>query len=427
MRLTKEIKPTATVRLDARKILKKTNNYSVKLFVWFNGKRKDYTLNINLTKEEWEVIYYSRTKNKNFDDIRKKIRAVEAKADQILSELGDQFDFESFEYLYYDGKLKPKKDAQDVYEAFRKYIKELKDSNQLGTAEVYENTLHALQRYRKTLRFEDVTISFLNKYERYMLYEKELSQTTLAMDLRNLRRIMNVAKSNKVISDTMYPFGSKKDGKYQIGKPRKNKRAIEMDGIDLIVNYQPKRKCDKFGKAMWLFIYYGNGMNVADLIRLKFKNIDGDFIRFYREKTKRTAGKPEQISVFLSPILLEIIEEYGNKDKSPNAYIFPFIEWEKGPEIARNQKKSLVRRINDRIQHIAKEVGLDKKPTTYSARHSFGTNMLKQGAPMPFIQKCYGHASLAQTEDYIGDFTEQEQKEFGKLLYGTSDKQKDTA
>ena len=58
---------------------------------------------------------------------------------------------------------------------------------------------------------------------------------------------------------------------------------------------------------MWLLSYYCNGMNIKDIINLKFSNIENDSLYFERLKTLSTNQNPKPIVVSLIPEAKEII------------------------------------------------------------------------------------------------------------------------
>ena len=139
-----------------------------------------------------------------------------------------------------------------------------------------------IKRYkRNNVPIRDITVEWLRDFEKFCL--KTVSQTTLAINMRNIRAIMNIAKSAGVIREADYPFGR---GKYQIKEGVGKKKALNKKQLKAIANYSDGNKFTEFYRDLWLFIYFCNGINVADLINLKFSDIQNGEISFIREKTK---------------------------------------------------------------------------------------------------------------------------------------------
>lgn len=90
-------------------------------------------------------------------------------------------------------------------------IKELKDNEKFGSMGSYKTTLSTIKRFKRMKFNFDITVEWLREYERFCL--KTMNQTSLAINLRNIRTTMNVAKAAGMIREADYPFGR---GKYQI-------------------------------------------------------------------------------------------------------------------------------------------------------------------------------------------------------------------
>ncbi|MBD0296240.1 MAG: hypothetical protein ICV84_13735 [Flavisolibacter sp.] len=57
---------------------------------------------------------------------------------------------------------------------------------------------------------------------------------------------------------------------------------------------------------------------------LRYKNIQDGYLVFERAKTERTSRTdPQIITAYITQEITAIIERWGNKDKTPNNYIFP--------------------------------------------------------------------------------------------------------
>ncbi len=61
-------------------------------------------------------------------------------------------------------------------------------------------------------------------------------------------------------------------------------------------------------------------------------------------------------------------------------------------------------------------MGIEKKVTTYVARHSFSTILKKSGASTEFIQEALGHTDVKTTQNYLDSFDKEIKKEFADKL-----------
>jgi integrase/recombinase XerD len=244
---------------------------------------------------------------------------------------------------------------------------------------------------------------------------RNTSVTTIAIKLRAFRAIFNEAIADGVIHRDHYPFGRRK---YIIQEAETVKKALPINVIKKIYEFNSDQYEDNVAKSYWLFVYFGNGMNPKDMALLKFKNIEGDYIRFRRAKTKNTTGSSSKktISAFLNEDMLSIIDKYGNKDKHPNNYIFPVITADMNLLTQHNQIRKLVKFILDGMVRFCQKAEITLKVNNMKARHSFATVMKRQGATTEYIQEALGHADKKTTEIYLDSFEDEVKKDFSKLL-----------
>src|SRR6185295_2766583 len=146
------------------------------------------------------------------------------------------------------------------------------------------------------------------------MLSRNVTKTTVGIILRPLRTIFNEAIEMGIIKrEKCYPFGRRK---YQIPSSRNLKKALGMSDVKSIYYYEPASELQRKAKDYWLFCYFANGMNVKDMIYLKYKNIQGEYLSFERGKTERsTRADPKLIIIYLTEDLLDIINRQGNKNK----------------------------------------------------------------------------------------------------------------
>ena len=67
--------------------------------------------------------------------------------------------------------------------------------------------------------------------------------------------------------------------------------------------------------------------------------------------------------------------------------------------------------INDWLVKIKKKLGIEKRLTTYVARHTFSTVLKRSGVSTEFIQESLGHTNIRTTEKYLDSFEKEVKKE----------------
>jgi len=409
-----DTKATVNIRLDKRRPLK-TGKYPVKVEVYFMGQKKRYEARISLTETEWEKMSAPKLKDEELKEKRIYIKGIEKKALDIVKDLGDQFTMDSFDILFLGSESKLVRNKQDVYAAFDAYIGKLREEGRIGTEKSYEAALKSLRQYIPKLNFTDVTVPFLDAYEGYMLKQGK-SVTTIGIYLRSLRTIVNIARSEKAISEEQYPFGLKSRKKYEIPRANNIKKALDESALTKILTCECQNDEESWARDMWLFSFYCNGMNMADIFHLKYVNIKGDFLYFVRQKTIRTKKIKEPIEIYLSEPIMKIIDKWGTLDKSTENYVFGVFNNRMTQEEIYRIRLNTIRSINHYMNNLGKRLKIDVPTTTYVARHSWATTLLRKGISTAYISKGFGHASFSTTEQYLGGFTQDQKKSVADLL-----------
>lgn len=393
-----------SVFLDTRTVNKK-GTYPVKIKVYFQGKPKYYPTGICMsTKEELEEVLESKSK-KNIEIqyiIHKEFNRILKNVD-ILVERGT-FSFSNL------NNMLGKNIGGTLNEMISAKIKELENEEKFGTSAFYKGTLSLLKRYMKhDVPINEVTVEWLNGLEKFIL--KTANQTTVAMNMRNIRAIMNIAKQVGVIRESDYPFGR---GKYQIKEGSGKKKALNKKQLKAIAEYSDGSMTTEFYRDLWLFIYFCNGLNVADLISLKFSDIQNGEISFIRKKTKDRTRDVKRIYAAITPEMYSIINKWGN-DHKKSVYIFPFLKPGDSAWEHEKKKKNLTKLINKRMKMIGEKLNFGKI-TTYVARHTYATVLRNEGVPISIISPMLGHSSVTTTEIYLADLESEYRAKNASLL-----------
>lgn len=393
-----------SVLLDTRTV-NKEGTYPVKIKVYFQGKPKYYPTGICMsTKEELEEVLESKSKkNIEIQDIIGKELSRILKNVDILVERGT-FSFSNL------NNMLGKNIGGSLNEMISAKIKELENEEKFGSSAFYKGTLSLLKRYMKhDVPIKEVTVEWLNGLEKFIL--KTANQTTVAMNMRNIRATMNIAKQVGVIRESDYPFGR---GKYQIKEGSGKKKALNKKQLKAIAEYSDGSMTTEFYRDLWLFVYFCNGLNVADLISLKFSDIQNGEISFIRKKTKDRTHDVKRIYAAITPEMYSIINKWGN-DPKKSVYIFPFLKPGDSAWEHEKKKKNLTKLINKRMKMIGEKLNLGKI-TTYVARHTYATVLRNEGVPISIISPMLGHSSVTTTEIYLADLESEYRAKNASLL-----------
>lgn len=393
----------------------KAGEHPVKIQVRFNREKKFYPIIIDgkplyMAPTEWERLQ---------DDVRKDAKRLKDKIDSVKAaaitakEGLKVFSFDSFEreFLHHESK-------KGFMGIFEDYLKDLVKEGRIGTYKSYKNALAAFRSFRKgkDLTPGDINTSILKDFEAYMHTPRVVpkrkkplraGKNTIAMYMRALKVIYNVAATENPYLKENYPFATKQNdrGKYKIKTgPGKKADALSVEEIQAFINTSPIENTPEWkAKLLWMFSFYCQGMNFRDIALLQYQDVGFDAIRYIRKKTKDTESNDERMEVPLSDPIREIILKIGSPDKRPTAYVFDVIA--KGMD-ARKQDDTIrqgIKTTNKWLTALCKENNLSRI-TTYTARHSYA-NLLKQsGESVELIRELLGHSDIRTTEAYLKRF-----------------------
>jgi|GEM_PF-1112941 len=191
-----------------------------------------------------------------------------------------------------------------------------------------------------------------------------LTDTTRANYLRSVKYVLKQAVKAKLISAS--PAEN-----LHIKTPESRRGFLTMEEIQKIadVNFDRPAVQDAF-----LFSCF-TGLRRADVLALRWSNIDNDYLSFTQEKT----GQAERMKLATSA--LEIVNRQDRANDRvfnlPSRKIF-FCE----------------------VKRLIAEAGIGKKATFHWARHTFATQLIANGSELLTVQKLMGHKDIRSTLVY---------------------------
>jgi integrase len=392
--------------LDTRRKLDRESDsslYRVRLRVIYQRQVKEYNTGKELSEDDWSEL--PKSKKPGLKSIRDDIQSSFDNIVNSVKELNGGFSFDALNLRLGIGS------TSTFNNVFQTRVDVLNNEGRIGTAINYSYALKAAESFAgKNIQINTITVSWLKRLESF-LREKGKSYTTIGMYMRAIRSIIGILKKAGVIKESAYPFGQ---GRYEIPEGSGRKIALSLSQVGQIVKYS-----DNFGKTpiyrdLWVFSYLCNGINIADILRLKFSNISDGEIFWLRKKTERTNKKKKEIRAILLPEMQTIIDKYGNFPDENN-YIFPFLLGGESEQRQREIVMDITKRINRKMKNIAKKLSLGNI-STYTARHSFATILKYSGANVEYIKEQLGHASLETTESYLKSFEKVERAKNAAFL-----------
>jgi len=174
---------------------------------------------------------------------------------------------------------------------------------------------------------------------------------------------------------------------------RKLPDTLSLQEIDLLISSIDLSEPQGERNRTIIETLYGCGLRVSELTELKRSDL------FFEEGFIRVLGKGnKQRFVPINTQTQKYIVSYIKN-------IRIHIKTQKGYEdtvFLNRRGKSLTRvMIYTIIKNLAIKIGLKKKISPHTFRHSFATHLLERGADLRAIQQMLGHESITTTEIYM--------------------------
>jgi len=396
--------------LDNRRVTN-DNLFPVKIRVTFQRVRKYYSTGKYITTEEWEKLPDAKSKKMLSMrlDIQNTFEIVKDTVQGLIHEGG-------FSFGALNSRLN-KSPSDTLNAGFKIKIQVLFDNEQVGTHLFYKDALRSVEHFGgENISYTSVTVDWLKRYEKHML-NLGRAYSTIGMYCRAIRCIINEAKRAGIIKENQYPFGN---GKYEIPTGTGRKLALTLQQIKSVANYTDGKETTEKYRDMWFFSYLCNGINFADMLTLKFSNIQNGEICFLRAKTVRTSRVKKEVCAVLTPEMKAIIKKWGNKSQKPDDYIFGYLTGKETPFKEKDVIKATTKQCNKRLKKIGAKLGIGKV-STYTARHSYATVLKRSGANIAYISESLGHNDLKTTENYLASFEKEERVKNASFLTNFGD------
>lgn len=325
-----------------------------------------------------------------------------------LHDSGHPFTIDMLIEAVVESSKKPRRERKGMMllDYLKTISEQLKVAKKLGNANVYRDTRSALNRFlsEKDIPITAVNVSFLNRFETYLRAE-DCADTSLSVYFRTLRAAINKAISENLFPADLYPFTRNRSEKHKFSISKfdtsTRKRAISKEELRRIEALEVDTPKLLLAKHLFLFSYFGGGINFVDMTQLTWRNVQGGRLQYVRQKTGGI------FNLKLAPQALAILEHYrALTETSQDAYIFTVLHKDRHKTLQQidNRLHKVNREVNSSLKEIGKLAGIEVPLTTYVARHSFATALKHSGVSTAVISEAMGHKTEAITQTYLASF-----------------------
>ena len=277
---------------------------------------------------------------------------------------------------------------EDSKKGFESFLR-LEKSLSANSVAAYINDINKLMTFLdesyKKLPPEKVKLEHLKSFVEH-INNKGVSPRTQARTISGIKSFFKfLLMEGKIVADPTSLLESPKIG-------RKLPDVLSMDEIDMLIDAIELNKPEGQRNKAMLETLYSCGLRVSELVNLKVTNL------FFDQGFVKVEGKADKER--LVPISEKAIEEITLYLSHYRKTLKITKDSENVLFLNRRGKKLSRVMIFTIIKGLAEKVGLDKKISPHTFRHSFATHLINGGADLRAVQEMLGHESILTTEIY---------------------------
>lgn len=272
----------------------------------------------------------------------------------------------------------------------------------------------------------------LKDFKRYLEFERNLSQNSIAAYLNDVAKLEVYCKNNGLqlqdikpdhIQDFLVWINSFSVSAYTqarlisglkayfnylqlehefsnnptelIDSPRLSRKipdVLQIEEIDAMIGAIDVSSPEGSRNKAILEVLYGCGLRVSELTNLKISNLflDIDFIKIEGKGSKERLVPIGRQAIKYLKIYLEGVRNKQNIKSGYEDYVFL------------NRRGATLSRVMIFIiiKDLANLIGLKKQISPHTFRHSFASHLVEGGADLRAVQDMLGHESITTTEIY---------------------------
>ncbi len=301
-------------------------------------------------------------------------------------------------------------EIQTALKQFLEYM-EIEKGRSLKTIDNYQRYLERFIRFAKIKKTDEINTDTIREFRLYLNRQQGIKmrgQTSSTMKKKTQNyHLIALRMFLKWMLKRDIP--SLAPDKIELAKT--SSRQIDHIDIEDIYRMLAVSKKHPRNHAI-LELLFSTGLRVSELCSL---NRDLDLTK--DEFTIRGKGEKLRI-VFLSEAARKSIQKYLETRTDMDEALFI----QEGPRRVKLEEQNVSLRLTPRsveriVKHIALEAGISKRVTPHTIRHSFATDLLRNGADIRSVQMMLGHSNIATTQIYT-HVTNKQLREIHKKFHG---------
>lgn len=278
----------------------------------------------------------------------------------------------------------------EIKTLFKDYLDylEIEKNRSQKTRENYERYLKRFFGWSKVSSPETITNEIVRNYRLHLnRVTPPLKKITQAYHLIALRNFLKYLAKRDVKTLTADKIELGKAGDRQID-------FLENEEVERLLGSANGNSIKALRDRAILEILFSTGLRVSELCSLNRNSVNikrGEF---------SVRGKGDKIRVvFLSESAQKAVANYLDKRKDVDEALFTRATSDKKQATSKDLRLT-PRSIQRMVKHYAAKAGIVKNIHPHTLRHSFATDLLRNGADLRSVQELLGHANVTTTQIY---------------------------
>ncbi len=397
-----------TIWLDKRGPKNKKNEYNLTVRACLENKTR-YLNIIKMTEKHYHLVFEKKSMDTESIEFREKCNSYITKCERVYEDL-KPFSYERFRERFYDAE-KEMPSTLKVKDLFDRYIE--KRNLKLRTKQHMNHSATTWCKLKDDLTVWDITPELLEQFEKSKL-EKGVSLSSINSYHRDIRAVLKYFLTNEKLipANFVFPFGG---GGYSIKSGFPKKAVLSMAEIQKVLSYEDfDTKEQRYARDIWAFLYYCNGINFVDLLRMRWDNREGNYLLFTRKKTETT--RKNHIQKVCAPVTKELQDLLDILGDKTSPFILGELNEGYGEATFENKCHKLKQRFNKDLTALSKKLELSVPLKLKTARECYATSLKRAKISIEQISEMLNHHNPITSMHYLGSMDMDATDEINSVL-----------
>lgn len=214
---------------------------------------------------------------------------------------------------------------------------------------------------------------------------KRSTQMNFLISLRAFLRYLMLGRELEVLSPEKIKLGKGQDRQIKVLNEEQIERLIKEPDLQSVAGIRDRAILE---------LLFSTGMRVSELSHLNLSDIN------LKSGEISVLGKGRKIRVvFVSETAVWALKSYLARRSTEIKPLFIRFRGPK-PKDGHESLRLTTRSIESLVKKYAQKAGLAIEPTPHTLRHTFATDLLRNGADLRSVQELLGHKNVSTTQIY---------------------------